>query len=80
MAKLGAFHSQLFKLKNHPDYGDIYEPWNAGDEKNDRKKYDHAKTLADSFESDQIARIMEENNVEMHFVRNSSKVEHWALV
>ena len=80
VAKLGAFHSQLFKLKNHPDYGDIYEPWNAGDEKNDRKKYDHAKTLADSFESDHIARIMEENNVEMHFVRNSSKVEHWALV
>ena len=80
VAKLGAFHSQLFKLQNHPDYGDIYEPWNAGDEKNDRKKYDHAKTLADSFESDQIARIMEENNVEMHFVRNSSKVEHWTLV
>ena len=35
------FYSEMYNLKKHPRYKDIYEPWNKKDPSNAKKEYDH---------------------------------------
>lgn len=41
IATVGAFYSELYKLENHPNYDDLYEPWSG----NTDKLYDHKEQL-----------------------------------
>ena len=41
IATIGAFYSELYNLREHPNYSNLYEPW--GDNKD--KLYNHKKEL-----------------------------------
>lgn len=41
VATVGAFFSKLYNLKEHPNYSELYEPWNN----NKEKLYNHKKEL-----------------------------------
>lgn len=41
IATIGAFYSKLYNLQEHPNYGDLYEPWSG----NTEKLYDHKAEL-----------------------------------
>lgn len=41
IATVGAFYSKLYNLEEHPNYSDLYEPWQC----NMEKLYNHKKEL-----------------------------------
>ena len=41
IARVGAFYSKLYNLKEHPNYNDLYEAWDG----NTDKLYDHLVEL-----------------------------------
>lgn len=47
IANIGFFYSKLYDLKKHPDYIDIYEPWNP---KTKANEYNHNPSVIDSQE------------------------------
>lgn len=42
------FYSDLYDLKKHPNYGNLYEPWNKNDPKNAKREYDHLNTIREN--------------------------------
>ena len=41
ISTVGAFYSKLFKLNEHPNYSNLYEPWSG----NNEKEYNHKREL-----------------------------------
>lgn len=84
IANLGAFHSTLYDITKHPDYGDLYEPWqdkvdedgNFTNPEMHAKYYDHYQTIKDTRERMQVDDELAEAGVSIEYIPDSKTVTY----
>ena len=69
IARVGAFYSKLYEIKDHPRYSELYEPW----ERNTENLYNHKEEL--EYQENSNYKLLYDSGLRIAKVEEKLKIE-----